>query len=797
MSEKGRQFKPPQFLKMKNKFFSRFGFVVLFAFVFLVPAIMHAGLVCGPSMCVDTYVNPTSVTLTPSGYDSNGLPVGFNPGTTNNIRNVTFNITGFWRGWTNTGTWVMASCNNSVIGLSDIYFNNSLNSVSINVPSSSVYLGSTVPPDMYIQNNCSTGVVDTVQTSTTFQPAPWQYWPPGYYGNPNNMGAQTNFTTGLYFSAFAHIENVSSGAYVSFVSGATADICANVSGNQTSVPADMYADGGNCYYYPPIVNITGPAELPLCGSGTVSWTSQYAQYWCSPASPGSGTISAPGTDGLTSSVSVWCVGYGGQTTGTHTVTARAALGNNCSYAPPQCSDGIDNDGNGLADHPSDSNCDDPSDDYEAPIPQCSDTVDNDGDGQTDYPSDIGCVDGNDNDETNVVVLPQCSDTVDNDGDGQTDYPNDTGCVNTLDTDETNPVIPPSPALSFTAADYTPTWGTATTLSWDAQNVTSCTASGDWSGSKALSGSESTGVMWWNKTFVLTCTGAYGSIAKTVSIGLSGTSACSDSIDNDGDGLLDFGGDPGCDDIMDDDETNVGADVCPNLAGSQSSVPSGYSLDGLGNCILTPTQCADAVDNDSDGFVDYPADLDCLSLSDIDESGPLGGGPQCSDGIDNDGDTLVDTNDPDCHTDGNPGNGGSYDPGDTNETNTLIPGFTLGSSEDIKIVFTTSGTADSEAKTVSVNPVGGFVGNVTLTLGAITPALPVGTTALYSFNGGAFSASPSITIPYNGSASLRVRISNKITSPYTFTLTGSSAGFADSVKQYTIVPTNLIPVFEEY
>src|SRR5215468_6877575 len=52
-------------------------------------------------------------------------------------------------------------------------------------------------------------------------------------------------------------------------------------------------------------------------------------------------------------------------------------------------------------------------------------------------------------------------------------------------------------------------------------------------------------------------------------------------------------------------------------------------------------CADGVDNDSDGAVDYPADPDCTWVGDLSE------GPDCSDGIDNDGDGLVDLDDPDC------------------------------------------------------------------------------------------------------------------------------------------------------
>ena len=125
------------------------------------------------------------------------------------------------------------------------------------------------------------------------------------------------------------------------------------------------------------------------------------------------------------------------------------------------------------------------------------------------------------------------------------------------------------------------------------------------------------------------------------------------------------------------------------------------------------------------------------------------------------------------------------------------GFTLGSSEDIKIVFATSGSADSESKVITVNAVGGFTGSVTLNPGSISPSLPVGTTILYSFNGGAFDANPSVTIPYNGSASFKVQVSNKITSPYTVTLVGSSSGLPDSTKQYILTPTTVIPKFEEY
>jgi hypothetical protein len=91
-----------------------------------------------------------------------------------------------------------------------------------------------------------------------------------------------------------------------------------------------------------------------------------------------------------------------------------------------CSDGIDNDGDGLIDFPADPGCDSPSDNDESNVlAQCSDGIDNDGNGRTDWPEDLSC-DGPDDDTENGV--PACSDGIDNDGDGLTDYPADPDCA---------------------------------------------------------------------------------------------------------------------------------------------------------------------------------------------------------------------------------------------------------------------------------------------------------------------------------------------------------------------------------
>ena len=77
---------------------------------------------------------------------------------------------------------------------------------------------------------------------------------------------------------------------------------------------------------------------------------------------------------------------------------------------------------------------------------CSDGIDNDGDGLIDYPSDPGCVSYTDNSELNSVSLFVCSDGIDNDGDGLIDYPSDPGCSNGLDMSEYNVPVDACPTI---------------------------------------------------------------------------------------------------------------------------------------------------------------------------------------------------------------------------------------------------------------------------------------------------------------------------------------------------------------
>jgi hypothetical protein len=85
--------------------------------------------------------------------------------------------------------------------------------------------------------------------------------------------------------------------------------------------------------------------------------------------------------------------------------------------------------------------------------------------------------------------------------------------------------------------------------------------------------------------------------------------CSDSVDNDGDGLTDFPLDPGCASAADSTETD------PSLP------------------------CDDGIDNDGDGTIDFRSD----GVGDpaCDTGLSPSEDPECDDGVDNDGDGAVD------------------------------------------------------------------------------------------------------------------------------------------------------------
>ncbi len=86
----------------------------------------------------------------------------------------------------------------------------------------------------------------------------------------------------------------------------------------------------------------------------------------------------------------------------------------------------------------------------------------------------------------------------------------------------------APTLTLTANPTTVPSGSASVLTWSSANATSCAAFNGWTGSKALSGTESTGALTSGRTYTLTCTGPGGSVTRSVSVSIQTgcTAGCS-------------------------------------------------------------------------------------------------------------------------------------------------------------------------------------------------------------------------------------------------------------------------------
>lgn len=77
--------------------------------------------------------------------------------------------------------------------------------------------------------------------------------------------------------------------------------------------------------------------------------------------------------------------------------------------------------------------------------------------------------------------------------------------------------PGTPSVDISADSTTVAWNTGTTLRWSSSDASSCSASGDWSGGKPLSGSEGTGNLTSSKTYTLTCTNSNSGLSANDSV----------------------------------------------------------------------------------------------------------------------------------------------------------------------------------------------------------------------------------------------------------------------------------------
>lgn len=196
-------------------------------------------------------------------------------------------------------------------------------------------------------------------------------------------------------------------------------------------------------------------------------------------------------------------------------------------------------------------------------------------------------------------VAECSDGIDNDSDGLTDYPDDPGCSSANDNDEFN--APPGEGDLTASLSINDDWGAgycaqvvvtnngAGTEDWVVSFTIDGVVRDIWNARYSQSGDEVTAEgESWNNTVAPGSSVDFGFCADRVAppeptpqptpeptdppptptpTPPPPVFACSDGIDNDGDGLTDFPADPGCSGASDDDEFNAptgGGDVTASV-----------------------------------------------------------------------------------------------------------------------------------------------------------------------------------------------------------------------------------------
>ena len=79
------------------------------------------------------------------------------------------------------------------------------------------------------------------------------------------------------------------------------------------------------------------------------------------------------------------------------------------------------------------------------------------------------------------------------------------------------VLPSAPSISLSASPANVAYDGSTVLTWSGNNINSCTASGDWSGNKSASGSQTISNLTSNRSFSLNCSGPGGNTSDTINV----------------------------------------------------------------------------------------------------------------------------------------------------------------------------------------------------------------------------------------------------------------------------------------
>jgi hypothetical protein len=215
---------------------------------------------------------------------------------------------------------------------------------------------------------------------------------------------------------------------------------------------------------------------------------------------------------------------------------------------------FDNDGDGLIDG-EDLGCADPDDEDErdpAEEPVCFNGLDDDGDGLADYPSDPGCIGKGADDEVDPRRAPPPAPTaVDDDEDEAIDYPADAGCASARgDTDEADPAPRPGAATaSTTTATTSPTTPTIPAAPPPVIPARPTTRGGP-SALRTSSDNDRDGLV--DFPFDPGCSAAGHGLRGA---GPRSPGGVQQRIDDDADGRVDFPRDPGCSFAADSDEAD--------------------------------------------------------------------------------------------------------------------------------------------------------------------------------------------------------------------------------------------------
>jgi large repetitive protein len=308
---------------------------------------------------------------------------------------------------------------------------------------------------------------------------------------------------------------------------------------------------------------------------------------------------------------------------------------------PQCMDGIDNDGDGHIDYPNDPGCTHPHDDSEAddcpdgPLcPECSDGIDNDGDGLIDWPMDPGCTSAADPSElgsdcgnsVRLRQLPEGREAI-----GHVLQTEESALVSDecggagAETVYLLTVTEPS-ALRLRTSNLQTSFDTvlyvrSTCTEFDTELA--CAAGrelfldrvdpgeyylvvdaleADRSGTFKLEvdlftpSGDACDAATPNCPPGLVCRLNNGVGLPAATETTCELPQCSDGVDNDGDGQIDFPNDPGCSSPEDNNES-----TCE-----------------FGNPGPGCTECGNGVDDDGDGLIDFPADPGCEFAADVSE-----------------------------------------------------------------------------------------------------------------------------------------------------------------------------------